>query len=412
MREAPVASAGVGAAAEASRPLAAGHLPRLDGVRGIAVLTVMILHFTVMRPDSPAEHAVFQATRLGWAGVDLFFVLSGFLITGILVDSRSGGRYFSSFYARRALRIFPLYYVFLLFVLWIWPAISGAAPEPLGPKLAMLAYLGNFVFAFGGWEAVPGHTTHLWSLAIEEQFYLVWPLIVWLVSRASLMRLCIAMIVVSWFARAGMHLAWESGIPGYALLPARMDALAMGALLSLVVREAGWVERLRPVLPRLVIAGIVLLAASMAMDLMLSPGEDAFNPLAMHVQLLAYPAVDLLSVAMVGYAVLPGDSAYGRVLQHRVMRDLGKYSYALYLLHIPLRNLVVSRIFPGGELPRIAGSQLPMQALVLIGASALTFLVALVSWNAFEKHFLRLKDRFDWRSAPAPRPAPRAAPGA
>jgi peptidoglycan/LPS O-acetylase OafA/YrhL len=393
-----------------SSPLRSTHIPALDGVRGIAVLIVMVLHFSVMRPVTLMEHAYMQVAGLGWAGVDLFFVLSGFLITGILLDARGTEGYFRKFYVRRALRIFPLFYVFLIFLFWVWPAVTGTATDPLPGKLWTLAYLGNFLMAFGGWEALPGHTTHLWSLAIEEQFYLVWPLLVLLLSRPALLRLCIGAIVLGWVSRFGFHLWLGHGIAGYALLPARVDALALGAVLAVIGPEPGWAERLRPWIPRAVSVSVLLLAVTWALQLLVAPTEDPFAPLALRVQLLAFPAVDLLSFALVAYAVLP-DQAPGGVLRGSVLTALGKYSYALYLLHIPLRNLLVNRIVPQGRLPQTLGSQLPAQAALIVASILITYAVAWLSWHLMEKHFLKLKRYVEWRTpsavgAPPPDPVP------
>jgi len=386
-----------GSTQELSPPLRSSYMPALDGVRGLAVLVVMILHFTILSPSNGSERLFALGASFGWAGVDLFFVLSGFLITGILIDAKSGEAYFRTFYMRRALRIFPLYYAFLIFIFWIWPLFGDSATEPLGPRLWTLGYLGNFLFAFNGWEGVPGHTTHLWSLAIEEQFYFIWPLVVFHASRTTLVRVCVAAIGMAWFTRLGFHLGLGHGIAGYALLPARMDALALGGLLSVMVRSPGWVEALRANLPRMVGTGLALLIITCALTPILTPGDGLLPPLQLHVQLLGYPAVDLLSLALVGYAILPGVHREGTLLMSPVLRTLGKYSYALYLLHIPLRNVLVERIFPGGALPPLFGSQIPAQIFLILGSVALTYVVALLSWNLFEKHFLTLKRHFEYR---------------
>jgi len=202
---------------------------------------------------------------------------------------------------------------------------------------------------------------------------------------------------VAWISRLIFHLVFESGIPGYALLPARMDALALGGLLAILVRTEGWVERVRSLLRPGVLTGLGLLLAAALASLVLSPEDGPFGPLQLHTQLLAYPAVDLLSVCLVAYAVLPGAGEQSRALLFKPMLSLGKYSYALYLLHIPLRNLLFNRIFPNGNLPIVWGSQLPAQLILIVVAIGLTYLVALVSWHLFERHFLRLKKYFEYR---------------
>src|SRR5919112_3639916 len=150
------------------------HVPVLDGVRGLAILLVLFRHTSRwMHAEPGAGSAVYAMLSSGWVGVDLFFVLSGFLITGILVDSRGGEHYFRNFYVRRALRIFPLYYGFLAVVFLVLPQFYGYE----GGKFGTLqdnqpwywGYLVNVLVAARGTDQTPLNTTHLWSLAVEEQ---------------------------------------------------------------------------------------------------------------------------------------------------------------------------------------------------------------------------------------------------
>ena len=174
------------------------RLMSLDGLRGIAILAVIAEHtLRLFHPTSVLSRlwAAFQESS--WAGVDLFFVLSGFLITGILLDSRHDKRYFLNFYARRTLRIFPLYYAVLVIAILIVPAVMGFSKLPelysrlVANQLWLWTYLQNFAQASGP-HALPGFG-HFWSLAVEEQFYWVWPLAVFLLPRRHLFRLCITL---------------------------------------------------------------------------------------------------------------------------------------------------------------------------------------------------------------------------
>lgn len=377
----------------ASPALAPRHFATLDGVRGLAVLAVMVLHFTIITPQAGVGAVLVEITGLGWAGVDLFFVLSGFLITGILVDTKGRPGYFKNFYARRSLRIFPLFYAYLLAVLVLLPKLLQQVPDPLSSKLMTAAYLGNFLMAFGGWEALPGHTTHLWSLAVEEQFYLIWPFIIYLLPRGQKFRLCVAVIVTAWVLRLAFHYWWPTGIPGYVLLPARADALAAGGLLALHVREPGWEDRLRPWVGRLALLGAGLLLVTPLLD----PGTTggAFTPLHLHVQLLAYPGVIALSVALVLWAVLPTADGAHAVVDSPALQRIGRISYGMYLLHIPLRNTLVNRVFPNGDVPPLLGSQLLMQLAIVLFGIGVTYVVASISWAYFESPILRLKRHFE-----------------
>ena len=151
------------------------YIPQFDALRGLAVSIVMLYH---LHKDVPALH-LHTLFRHGWVGVDLFFVLSGFLITGILVESKDSPRYLRNFYARRILRIWPLYFALLLvcFLLipWVKPESARALKEACGPPFVYFLFLQNLFPTYVG----IGPLTITWSLAIEEQFYLFWPLAVW-----------------------------------------------------------------------------------------------------------------------------------------------------------------------------------------------------------------------------------------
>src|SRR5581483_6988074 len=172
------------------------HMAALDGLRGVAILAVMLFHQSLVVGDSALDRAVAFWTYSGWDGVDLFFVLSGFLITGILFDSRSspGSRYFRTFYSRRVLRILPLYYGVALFTLVILAHIPNYKSANLarisGAEVWYWVYLQNWSIGAAGLFR-NGILDVTWSLAIEEQFYLVWPIAVLLLSRRALMKLCV-----------------------------------------------------------------------------------------------------------------------------------------------------------------------------------------------------------------------------
>ena len=168
--------------------------PVLDGIRGLAIFAVLWHHlvtFSGLEPAVRLDYHLWRTGSWGWVGVDLFFVLSGFLITGILYDSRSSGRYYFNFFGRRALRILPLYYGVLAVAFLVVPAfLAPRSAEALTRDQAWYwLYLINVKFAFDGWPE-PAYLGHFWSLAIEEQFYLIWPLVVRMLSRRRLLLVC------------------------------------------------------------------------------------------------------------------------------------------------------------------------------------------------------------------------------
>ncbi len=184
------------------------HVPVLDGLRGLAILLVLLHHFAnVYAPSAWTRNAWHRVVGSGWCGVDLFFVLSGFLITGILHDARRGPGYFRNFYMRRVLRIFPLYYGVLAALFLAYPLLAGshqrfAALAEHQPWLWL--YAQNFkVILSGDW--VPCGMNHFWSLAVEEQFYLFWPFVVFACRRRTLLHVSVALVVLALAVRIGLQ---------------------------------------------------------------------------------------------------------------------------------------------------------------------------------------------------------------
>jgi peptidoglycan/LPS O-acetylase OafA/YrhL len=310
------------------------RLPALDGLRGIAILAVMLHHFKTYGSGSgsgPWGRAYSAAADFGWAGVDLFFVFSGFLITGILYDSRSSARYYSVFYARRTVRIFPLYYACLSFVFFVVPfALRRAHQEQFIEPVVQPAYqayawlyLLNWLIGLRSFEVVSPLIHPFWSLSIEEQFYLAWPLVVRHVGRRPLMGVCGALIATSLACRLVMHLAGLE-LAAYVLTACRSDALALGAALALAFRDPGaWAvaRRLAPYAVGLAVAGLVALVTATGTTLYGGLGMDTVG-------------ISLLACLFGGGLVLALDSPPGspvHALTHaRWLAFFGKYSYALY----------------------------------------------------------------------------------
>ena len=377
------------------------HVPALDGVRGLAILLVLIYHQTVLSPAGPFDAVFGRVARFGWCGVDLFFVLSGYLITGILLDSREEPRYFRNFYARRILRIFPLYYAVLAFTFFILPRFSTSPPfSPAafaGRRIFYWLYLGNYVMA------AQGSFSHdilsvTWSLAIEEQFYLIWPLVVLLLPRKWIARLCVAIITATLLLRTFLVLAGYGPVPIYVLTPLRLDGLAAGALLA-TLRKGGSAipEAFGSAARRL-----ALLAGILTVLIWAIPDDyQWFSP---QMQEFGYSSLALFFGAIVALAVWsPKKSVFVRFFDSRVLRFLGKYSYAIYLFHYPIKTWVRSRVWRGAPFPLLFGSRVPAQLLFYVLASAPAVALAVLSWNLYEKRFLSLKRFF--RAPPRPGPA-------
>jgi peptidoglycan/LPS O-acetylase OafA/YrhL len=377
-------------------PPARGHIPVLDGLRGIAILLV-VLHNVVGwqgTTHSLLEKAVYFALAPGWIGVQLFFALSGFLITGILLDSRGRPGALRAFWVRRALRIFPLYYAVTLAGAVVVPALL---PLPAGMLAAVeqnrvyyFTYVSNWTDLRNG--GIP-YFPHFWSLAIEEQFYLVWPLAVMALDRRKLLRVAVGLAVLALLARAAMRLDGLPAGSAYEFTIARMDALTLGGAASVVLRDEALLVRVTPWLRRT----LVLSAASLLVTWPFTRGfrvDDEF------VQVVGYGVLSVFCVALVLEVVVRPGSTLARRLSAPWLRWLGKYSYAIYVLHYPIALVLAPRFTPtiATAPPLVSLATLFLFEAVVLGASVAG---ALVSWNVLERWALALKDRFAARPVPA-----------
>ncbi|HET7321798.1 MAG TPA: acyltransferase, partial [Longimicrobiaceae bacterium] len=341
------------------------------------------------------------ATRVGWVGVDLFFVLSGFLITGILLRTKGRAGYFRTFYARRALRILPLYYGFLAFYLWVIPhAYPGQmqAYSVLHEHQAWLwAYGNNLMGPFTGVHLSFG-LTHFWSLAVEEQFYLVWPLVVLLLSRRALLRTCVGLILAAPVLRVALLLGGVSGGSVYSLTFTRMDGLVVGAIVAALAAERGGVAALLP-------AARWVTGATAGVLLLLMVRVPGLHETGRLVQGVGYSALALFfGAVVVQCAAAREGSPFARAMSIPGLEFLGRHSYAIYVLHLPLLHfLLSSRATRGPVRELIVGTPAAGRIGFFFLAASLSVLVSWVVWHAWERPFLRLKDRVPYSSPSAER---------
>jgi len=380
----------------AAIPPPGSHITALDGVRGLAILAVLVHHFTLYggpRPDSLVDKAYYYTALTGWWGVDLFFVLSGFLITGILFDARGGAGFFRNFYMRRVLRIFPLYYGVLLVVFFLAPRFVEAGTAfgaTIEDQEWYWSYLVNVRLAVRGWPEFPV-LGHFWSLAVEEQFYLAWPFVVFALSRRALMRVSVACFVGALIFRVALT-ATGHELAAYVLTPCRMDALAAGAFLALAARGPGGLASIRRWTPA---AGWVS-GALLAFLFVWQRGLDT-ERVAIHT--LGFSLLAILSgVAIVVALHAPRESWPGKVVHDRRLVFFGRYSYALYVFHHPIALLLPSLGISAAAMPRVFDSLVPGRLAIFVLGTLLSTGLALLSWHAWEAPFLRLKRLFPYGS--------------
>ena len=363
-------------------PLSRHNYRALDGLRGLAILAVLFTHSTGPYPNTLVKKAVSLLFTHGWVGVDLFFVLSGFLITGILLDTRGCTNYFGSFYSRRALRIFPLYYTFLVFAWLLFPLIVRPEwlPTPADWWLYP-TYLMNWLTLWKGvWHA--NIVGHFWSLCVEEQFYFVWPLVVLLIPSRWLLRtlLCAELAVIA--GRAWWVFHHGASMTVNIATITRMDGLLVGAACAVAVRQFRFSSRAVVLLPSISAFCLALYLVLGRIDR--ANSGDTFN---------SYYGLPLLAIAF-GAAVLAAvltDSERSWVqttLRYKPLTSVGKYAYGIYVFHVPVFYFVNTLT---GNAPRPAWQHY----FLMLTQFAISFGIAWLSYHFFEKRFLALKGRFE-----------------
>jgi peptidoglycan/LPS O-acetylase OafA/YrhL len=358
---------------------------------------------------APVEKFVFSVTKSGTWGLDSFFVLSGFLITGILYDTKGRGHYFRNFYMRRLLRVFPLYYGALFLFLFVVPLFKPLySPGYEGPRnstlwlwlyglnVAHVVYEGNV--AFSDWV----NFDHFWSLCVEEHFYLFWPFVVLALGRRSLMVLCGILIVAAPALRIWLTLAEYHFSAAYWLTPSRMDSIALGGFLAVLLRGpvnvTGVVRKAR------LVAWLTVPVLPLMVWFHYDPEAWFSHPVLMwtHIQTLSIVAF-FCGALLVVIMYAPPDSLTGRFWNSRLLQFFGNYSYAIYVFHALLYE-------PFGWITHALAVWLsslhwrlavlleqPSYAYILLYTLVgitLSVLIALASWHLYEKHLLKLKKYF------------------
>ena len=369
----------------ASAPLAyRGQIPELNALRAFGLTMVILAH------TWPHESVrVWNVLQLAWTLMDAFFVLSGFLITGILLDSRSRPDYYRSYYVRRALRILPVYYL-LIGVLTFGSLLGQGYRDMLrdwGSPWWFFVYLGNVPTALKGvWPlAARGSYVPLWSLQVEEQFYLLLPLLIHKVRLTSLARSLLIVACLSPIIRVVIYLLDPSNTPAqYVLLPCRMEGLAFGAWIAVRCRLGPWNISKR----RLTVMSIALLAVTyLCAALSGYAHTTAFN------RTIGFLLSPLAWAHVVLWLILFRGSRLTACLRLSAVQHLGQISYTGYLFHWPLAAAIVAAA------GAVGADSLRQGYLKVIAVYVVTIACASLSWRYFEAPILNLKHRLSGSAA-------------
>jgi peptidoglycan/LPS O-acetylase OafA/YrhL len=368
-------------------------MPELDTLRGVAVLLVVFFHAFGFRYGvrglSGFPKVLVGLTLPGWVGVQLFFVLSGFLITGILLDTKQRTDFYRRFYLRRALRILPLYYTVLALLLVVTRTGLVSRHVSWGFLGLCAVYLANVSELFG----VPRQYGPLWSLAVEEHFYLLWPAIVRRLSPKSLAICSLAICALCPVARAVTSMLGYSGGEPYTWLVA--DSLATGALLASLARGA-FSDRHRMWRLSMVSFDVFIMTAiaGAPFGIFLS---STITGIALRQTML-----DIFFFSVIAALLVAGTGEHKHWIKVPVLQFFGEISYGLYIVHMLAFEIVdhfLLQTFPA--LPRVEG-HFKMMLLHFVLGMCLAVSVAYFSRRFFEERFLRLKEHFDRREQSAP----------
>jgi peptidoglycan/LPS O-acetylase OafA/YrhL len=370
------------------------RLPALDGVRGLAILLV-IVHNASVFPDTGGR-AVWLASIAAesfWMGVDLFFVLSGFLITGILLDSRGDDRYFRTFFSRRVLRIFPLYYATLFVAFVVLARFMPSVAADGRYQIWLWTYLDNWAIPLGQGTAI---FPHFWSLAVEEQFYVLWPLVVWRLGPRRLVAACAALAVAALLSRVAFRLAGASYQLVYHWTICRMDGLVVGAAVAVLLRRPGfraWADARQPALAG---AAVALFVAGA----LITRGYPRNTFRSQTVGYTLATVVFGMLILIVVLQDLRGRGWLRRMFGATPLRKIGAVSYGMYVFQTPIKRFAETSLLPRW-FPNPAGIGLAWGLAYVVGVAAVSYATAFASYHVFEKRFLDLRARV----VPPPAPA-------
>ncbi|WP_379966381.1 acyltransferase family protein [Epilithonimonas sp. UC225_85] len=346
------------------------HYNELDGVRAIAVIMVMFYHF--FQDINPSDEMLIVIKKLslfGKTGVSLFFVLSGFLITRILLNTKENPSYFKSFYLRRILRIFPLYYCFLILYYFILPLFLNRPFGSFSEQIWYWTFLQNFALTFD-WKSIG--PSHYWSLSVEEHFYLFWPLIIYHCSLKRIKWVILILCIISFLTRI---LLIKNDFEESQFTLARFDELAIGAFLAVLELENKLIsENLKRF--------FFVFAISIIPLAYISFKNGTYSLLDSSIRYLVLGLFYGSSIAVI--ISLQSTNRVKKVFQTKFLRFTGKISFGLYVYH-PICFIIINTYF-----------NLQNFGLDFMLSFSFAYLVSFISYQLFEKKFIKMKSKFDY----------------
>jgi len=354
------------------------HYPALDGIRGLAILLVVFFH----------NFGFINYFGFGWLGVDLFFVLSGFLISDVLLKTVTDKNYLRNFYMRRALRIFPLYYLVLIitiFILSAIPSLNDNLNYYAANQWWFWTYLQNWLYVY----KTPENTNfllHFWSLAVEEQFYLVWPFVILLLRKPKVLLITVSFFLV--FIIATRIVLWENHVEGFKYFSlytfTRADGICIGSMLALIIR-------INPLFLKKYVGLVALFLSALNFLFFFLNRAHAFS-------FPFFPFVGYTTFAVM-FALLIHEAVSGeifiinKVFSNAILKFFGKISYGFYVFHWPIYVVLNPRLTHYFETIHDITSK-GAQVLSSIIATAIGLGLSIISYHFLEMKFIKLKHRF------------------
>ena len=374
------------------------YIPALDGVRGWAIIMVLFVHAfgLYININTIPEHYFWMISCYGRLGVDFFFVLSGFLITGILLKAKEKKNFFLNFYSRRTLRIFPIYYLVITCIFFITPIFidyfQGQLRE-INPRIHLIyyAYLQNFLIPEG--DALPQYLLGaMWSLAVEEHFYLVWPAIIYFCARRTIIKIICLLVPTAIILRcyiiffSTMNHDWA-----FSWTICRMDVILIGCLLAIWLRSDK-----RALLDRwkyhLVLYSVVANIIIVILNQKLSYEGSWITRTWLASNTIGYTFHAIMFASFINLILfLRKSTFYVKLFDNWLLRLFGKHSYCIYIIHAPVTAVIYSKFILNTQ-----SSYFYSASTVFLMVTFTSLLVSLIVWHLYEKHFLNLKNLFQY----------------